>query len=262
VWSDIVTLPAYLKNHGYWTQGAGKNFHHTAGFNDPGAWSDYYHWNPAAVKNGWEEGYQKPPDPEPAAPHWSQFRSRNPEFDAAALEVPDHAVPDNKVAEFAAKFLAEKHAQPFFLSIGMFRPHVPYYVPKKYFDLYPLDPIELPPYKADDLADIPAIAIKQTTSAKSDMHATVVRDGLWKAAIQAYLASITFADAQLGVVLDALEKSAYAKNTIVILWSDHGFHLGEKNHWAKWTLWRRTTHVPLVVYAPGLTQPVSRTPAR
>lgn len=257
---QVVTLPAYLKAHGYWTEGAGKNFHHTAGFNDPPAWSNYYHWNPGAEKRGWEEGYQKLPDPEPAQPGWPQFHAKNPEFDGAPLDVPEDRMPDRMVVEHAAQFLRTARSQPFFLSVGIFRPHVPYYVPRAYFDLYPLASVELPPRKADDLADIPAAAIKLTTNSKTDMHATIVRDGLWKEAVRAYLASITFADAQLGVLLDALERSPQAQNTIVVLWSDHGFHLGEKDHWAKWTLWRRGTHVPLLVRAPGLTTPGSRSP--
>jgi arylsulfatase A-like enzyme len=256
---DVVTLPAHFKQHGYWTEGAGKNFHHTPGFNDPGAWSHYFHWAPGVVERGWDCGYQQPPDPRPAKhPAWPDFQPSTGEFDVAPLDVPDEAMPDHMVVRHAADFLA-RHAgpQPFFLGVGIFRPHQPWYAPRKYFDLYPLDSIELPPFKADDRDDLPS-GVKVTVHQRTSMHDRLVKAGKWKAAIQGYLASISFADAQLGVLLDALERSPHARNTIVVLWSDHGFHLGEKSHWQKWSLWQRGTHVPLIIAAPGITQPGAR----
>ncbi|MDR2674125.1 MAG: sulfatase [Opitutaceae bacterium] len=254
---DVVTLPGWFRKHGYWTEGAGKVFHHTPGFNDPGAWDNYYHWSPASLANGWQCGYNEPPDPRPEKEGWPEFVTVH-EFDAAPLDVPDEKMPDRMVADHAAAFLAQKHEKPFFMHVGTFRPHIPLYVPKKYFDLYPADSVALPPCKADDLDDISKTALKLTTNQRTDVHDLVLKTGRWRDAVRAYLASITFADAQLGVVLDALDKSNYAGNTIVVAWSDHGWHLGEKHRWGKWSLWRCSTQVPLLVYAPGLTRPGAR----
>jgi arylsulfatase A-like enzyme len=256
---DVVTLPAHFKQNGYWTEGAGKNFHHTPGFNDPAAWSNYFHWSPGAVERGWDCGYQRPPDPRPTPhPAWPAFQPSTGEFDVAPLDVPDEAMPDYMIVKHGADFLQQySGSEPFFLGIGIFRPHQPWYVPRKYFDMYPLESIELPPFKADDRDDLPA-GIKVTVHQRTSMHDRLVKAGLWKPAIQGYLASISFADAQLGLLLDALERSPHARNTIVVLWSDHGFHLGEKSHWQKWSLWQRGTHVPLIIAAPGLISPGSR----
>jgi arylsulfatase A-like enzyme len=132
----------------------------------------------------------------------------------------------------------------------LFRPHLPWYVPQKYFDLYSLDEIVLPQVRDDDLDDIPAEGLKLAKARRSDFEAIKKADK-WKHSVRAYLASITYADDQLGRVLDALDKSPHAKNTIVVLWSDHGWHLGEKQHWHKTTLWEEATRVPLIISAPG-----------
>jgi arylsulfatase A-like enzyme len=127
--------------------------------------------------------------------------------------------------------------------------------------LYPLDEIVLPTTQADDLQDVPAAGKKLAASRRSDFE-KISKAGRWKQAIQAYLASISYADAQLGRVLDALEQSPYANNTLIVLWSDHGWHLGEKQHWHKSTLWEEATRIPLIILAPGYpagdcTRPVS-----
>lgn len=257
---DTVTLPAYFKAAGYWTEGGGKVFHHEPGFNDPRAWSHYFHWSPGAVERGWDSGYNKDPDPRPnPAPRFPDLAPGVGNFDVAPLNVSTEQMPDNMVFHEAADFLKRApQDKPFFLAVGTFRPHQPWYVPKKYFDMYPLDSIELPPWKADDRDDLSPAAIKLTTRPRTDYFQRIVDKGLWKTFIQGYLASITFADEQLGLLMDALEHSPYAKNTIVVLWSDHGYHLGEKSHWQKWSLWQRCTHVPMVIVAPGLTKPGQR----
>src|SRR5690606_857154 len=115
----------------------------------------------------------------------------------------------------------------------------PWQVPAKYYDLFPLDSIQLPNVPQDDLADVPEVGLKM---AKPDGdHTTILKTDNWKHAVQAYLASIAFADAQIGRLIDALDRSRYAKNTIVILWGDHGWHLGEKEHWRKFALWEEAT---------------------
>jgi arylsulfatase A-like enzyme len=165
----------------------------------------------------------------------------------------DEAVPDTSIADFAIEELGKKHDQPFFLVPGFHKPHMPWNVPKKYYDMHPLEEIELPPVKEDDMADIPRAGVKMA-HAFGD-HARVVQSGRWKEAVQGYLAAISYLDAQVGRVLDALEKSAYKDNTIICLWGDHGWHLGEKEHWRKFALWEEATRAPLIWVVPGVTKP-------
>ena len=144
--------------------------------------------------------------------------------------------------------LTKKHDRPFFLACGIYRPHEPWFVPKKYFEPFPLDSIQLPPgYKADDLDDLPPEGKRR---GPNRYFAHIRKHEQWKPAVQGYLASIYFADTMLGHVLDALEKGPNADNTIVALWSDHGWHLGEKQHWQKFTAWRVCTRVPLIMRVP------------
>ncbi|MBK8042426.1 MAG: sulfatase [Haliscomenobacter sp.] len=174
------------------------------------------------------------------------------------MEAGDEALNDFHTASWAIKELEKPHDKPFFIACGIFRPHMPWNVPQKYFDQFPLDQIVLPPYKPDDLNDIP---LPGKRIADNGDHKALMKTGnpvaLWKEAIQAYLASIAFADAQIGRVLDALEKSSYRENTIVVLWGDHGWHLGEKDHWRKFSLWEEATRSPLIWYVPGMTKPGS-----
>ena len=132
--------------------------------------------------------------------------------------------------------------------------HIPWYVPQGYFDMYPLDEIVLPDIKDDDLMDIPE-AGRILASGGSDDFNKIRDEGKWKEAIQGYLASITFADMQVGAILDALERSEFNNNTIVVFWSDHGWHLGEKGKWHKQTLWEVCTRIPFIIKAPGVTVP-------
>ncbi|CAN0470598.1 unnamed protein product, partial [Hapterophycus canaliculatus] len=137
---------------------------------------------------------------------------------------------------------------------GLYRPHEPWFVPKKYFDPFPLEKIMLPPgYKEDDLDDVPKIGRR---AAKNRYFAHIQEHGQWRQGVQSYLASIHFADAMLGRVLDALESGPNAENTIVVLWSDHGWQLGEKQHWQKFTPWRAVTRVPLMIRVPNSASPV------
>jgi len=124
-------------------------------------------------------------------------------------------------------------------------------VPKKYYDMHPLDEIQLPPYRADDLNDVPSGGRKM---AKPDGdHAAIVASGRWKEAVQGYLAAITFCDTMVGRLIDALDASEYRDNTIIVFWGDHGWHLGEKDHWRKFALWEEATRAPFIWVAPGVT---------
>ena len=148
---------------------------------------------------------------------------------------------DAKVADWVIRQLGQEHEKPFFLASGFFRPHLPWYVPRAYFDHYPLDSIRLPEILEDDLADVPRAGLAMARRAGD--HKNVTQHGQWRKAVQGYLASIEFADAQVGRVIEALDRSSYKENTIIVLWSDHGWHLGEKEHWRKFTLWERATRV-------------------
>ena len=246
-------LPEYFRDHGYYTVGSGKIYHDWVGMTSPKEWDEYYLWNEIGRQYGWFMNYSLHPCPLPEtrpANEITKKTKRN--FDWAALDYPEEAWPDHRCASYAVKFLEEKHDKPFFLAVGMFRPHIPWFAPEKYFDQYPLDEIETPPYLERDTNDIPDPAKKLALTSASK-HYLVKEYGEWEKAIQAYQACISFSDAQIGRVLDALENSPHHENTIIILWSDHGYHLGEKDHWHKRTLWERATHIPLIVVAPGVT---------
>lgn len=154
-------------------------------------------------------------------------------------------------ATWAVEQLGKDHVKPFFLTVGFYRPHVPFYSPKRVFEQIPRDSVTLPPVKVDDRDDLPLTALQVTQNNTPPPHKWFVENDLWKDAVQSYLACVRFTDEQVGRVLDALDKSPYADNTIVLLLSDHGFHLGEKQRWAKQSLWERSTHVPFMISLPG-----------
>jgi arylsulfatase A-like enzyme len=165
----------------------------------------------------------------------------------------DATVSDTSIADFGIAELGKKHDKPFFLTIGFHKPHMPWNVPQKYFDMHPLADIQLPPTKPGDLDDVPAIGLKMADP-QGD-HAKMLESGRWKEAVQAYLATITYLDAQIGRVLDAYDKSPQRDNTIICLWGDHGWHLGEKEHWRKFALWEEATRAPFIWVVPGMTKP-------
>jgi arylsulfatase A-like enzyme len=163
----------------------------------------------------------------------------------------DEDMPDYDAVNYGLEVLQRKHDKPFFLAVGLVKPHMPFSVPKKWFDMFPLETIQLPPHTANDLDDVPA-AGKKMAKPEGD-HAAILKSGRWKEAVQAYLATIAFCDAQVGRILDGLEKSAYKDNTIVCLWSDHGWSLGEKEHWRKFALWEEPTRTVFIWKVPGMT---------
>jgi len=235
---DAVTLPQHFMAAGYKVHGAGKIFH--GRFRDPASWQVYFA-RPATLypKN-------RPVNGIPNTAH----------FDWGPIPGDDRDMGDTAVTDFGVHFLSEKKQPPFFLAVGLFRPHLPWYVPQKYFDQYALDEIVLPKVKEDDLDDVPPIGRKMARPERD--HANVLKYKQWEKAVQGYLASITYTDGQIGRLLDALDKSPYAENTIIVLWTDHGWHLGEKLHWRKFTLWEEADRVPLIFVVPGLTKPGSR----
>jgi arylsulfatase A-like enzyme len=166
---------------------------------------------------------------------------------------------DTEHANRTIGFLQTTHGQPFFVTCGFWRPHSERIVPKRYFDMYPLDTIRIPEsYRADDLEDVPMPGRRRATNRGT--HAAVVNAGLWREYLRSYYAATTYIDEQIGRVLDALEASPYAANTIVILASDNGYNGGEKNMWAKFALWEQTNRVIFGVSVPGLPRQLSPTP--
>jgi arylsulfatase A-like enzyme len=165
----------------------------------------------------------------------------------------DGETADFRTAQWTIDRLGEAHEKPFLLMTGFLRPHVPWFVPQPWFDLHrPGARLHLPPYQADDWNDIPAFA---KTIAQEPQYPTTewaIEHEQWANIVQAYLACVSYVDHYVGEVLDALDRSPYANNTIVMLWSDHGYHLGEKGLFKKVTLWNRSTHVPLIIAGPGL----------
>ncbi|MCC6144438.1 MAG: sulfatase-like hydrolase/transferase, partial [Candidatus Hydrogenedentes bacterium] len=144
-----------------------------------------------------------------------------------------------------------ERSKPFFLGAGLFKPHVPLFIPRKYFDLFPIDEIQIPDVNPDDLNDVPEFG--KNLAEPDRWHKAVVAADQWKAGVQGYLAAVAFADAQVGRLLDALDNSAHAENTIIVFFGDNGWHLGEKLHWHKLTLWEESARVPLIIATPGMT---------
>lgn len=259
-----VSMPQHFKENGYYTAGAGKNFHDTPGNDPPVSWSEY---QGLGQDSPWSHAYMTVDrfitygfrGPIPTNPDFIPLNGilpiQSPLDWGAIPKKPESEYADVETVEFAKRILVKNHKKPFFLSVGIFRPHMPWHVPQKYFDLYPLDEVVIPTIKEDDLDDVPAQGKKMGN--KTD-YPKIVKAGKWKEAVRAYLASISFADHQVGVIYDALMKSAHAENTIVVFWSDHGYHMGSKGLMHKFTLWEEATRIPFVVKVPGITKPGSR----
>jgi len=161
-------------------------------------------------------------------------------------------MPDHQSVDWAIERLERDYEKPFFLAMGFLRPHVPLYVPQRWFDLHPVEDLEMTPYKSDDLDDVPPVAHLINDLPMMPSTDWAIESNEWPNIIQAYLACVSFVDYELGRMLDALEKSQYAENTVIVLWSDHGYRLGEKGTFAKHALWEPATNAPLIFVAPGL----------
>ena len=172
-----------------------------------------------------------------------------------AADCGDDALPDYHITDWCIKQLNQKHDKPMFLACGLHKPHMPWFVPKKYFDMFPLETIELPPHIDNDLDDVPPAGIKMAKP-QGD-HANILKANKWKNAVQAYLAATAYTDMNVGRLIDALDKSPYKDNTIICFWCDHGWHLGEKQHWRKFALWEEATRSPVLWVVPGMTKPGS-----
>lgn len=265
-YEDTVTLPEYLRRNGYRTYTSGK-LHH----NSTNAYSktqeavdenlarpepSIFTMVPRADRE-WDETnldvirrtpYNHAPAREDCL-NWSG--EANPQSDKHLSGPSDDAVmacQDGETVQYALRKLKEQHEEPFFLGVGIVRPHLPFIAPRRYFDYYPLDALELPPVKWDDLADKPWAA-RSNARIEDDIEIRSHERGRERV-IQAYYACVSFVDDMVGRVVGALDASPYRDNTVIVFWSDHGWHLGEKRSWRKFTLWEESARTPMIVVDP------------
>ncbi|NJN28760.1 MAG: sulfatase [Cyclobacteriaceae bacterium] len=290
VFREVKNIFQHFRQHGYQTFGTGKIFHNGHEEDVWTAFGEETDYGPWPVKDGkiimHPDMPQKFRDMVKVSPQFFStspivpsshidgwYYSTNPHsiehatMFKAANENKIDLLPDEKSADFAIDILKRSHTQPFFLAVGLVRPHTPNYVPKKYFDMFPPEKIMLPEILENDLDDVVSDLQYQEGTTAFGRQLSLILEGFggeigWRKMMQAYLASIAFADDQIARVMTALENSPYANNTIVVLTSDHGYHTGQKNLWFKQTLWDRGTRVPYFIHAPGFApgvcaQPVS-----
>ena len=239
---DQVTLFQYFHKHGYKTLTTGKIFH------------DAY--PPKADRDNGKEvdvwGHHGGFDPRPAK-KFVQTPDNIALMDWGVFPEKDEQTDDWKVTDWAIAQLKNAPKEPFFLAVGFRHPHVPCYAPQRWFDLYPDDTLVMPPVKDDDRDDLPRFASYLHWKLPEPRLKWLKDNHQWRPLVRAYLASVSFVDHQIGRVLDSLAACGLAENTVVVLWSDHGWHLGEKGITGKNTLWERSTRVPLVIAGPGVT---------
>lgn len=254
---DVVTLGQMFRNQGYFSARAGKIYHYgnpsmigTDGNDDPLTWDQRY--NPVGIDRSQQEkitryGAGRKNDKNLGiSMAWWDPVSRDAEHT------------DGMVASKIVELIKLKKQEPFFLAAGFFNPHCPYVAPKKYFDLYPLDSIEMPDLKAaeKDLEDVPPMAVMRDKRNWPYYFKDVTVEEARKCK-QAYYATISFVDAQVGRLLDALEEANLMEKTIIVFWSDHGYFLGEKGLWYKRKAFERSARMPLIIAAPGLSKNVA-----
>lgn len=267
VMQDHKMLPQYFKDNGYKTMAVGKIFHKGV--------SDYKErtgdfWDTVAPTYmvpmdlrdrgdgyGGTHFYPFPKEGSQIVNHYGKSFNKGHSLCYGALDredMPGGKMFDELISDWAVDQLNKDHEKPFFLAVGFVRPHVPYTAPKEYFDLYNLNEIVIPEVPDNEMTDIPVMgkSIAFGTIKNGDHYAVVnLSDSYWKELVYGYLACVSFVDDQAGKVIEALENSKYADNTIVVLWSDHGQHMGEKKHWRKQALWEESTKVPLFFKIPG-----------
>lgn len=240
---NVTTLPQLFKNKGYWVGRIGKLYHYnvpaaigTNGDDDPASWQEVY--NPKGRDKSDEHLIIN------AEPHKKISAS----LSWLQAEGTDEEQTDGMIATEAVNQIEKHRKESFFLGVGFFRPHTPYVAPKKYFDLYPIDLIKLPYAPANDREDIPYAAFAHNNKIPNYGLA----DSTCIKAKQAYYATVSFIDAQVGRLLDAIENNDLMEKTIIVLWSDHGYHLGEhQGIWQKRTLFEESASAPLFIYYPN-----------
>jgi len=243
------SLPSWLRQNGYITAAGGKVFHANhggptqmeggahglAGYDDPGAWTLRFPRQGVQSPKFWCNPVQN----FTGLGIW--------DWDWKGFDIDDSLHPDGQTVEWATRVLPQLNG-PFFLSVGLVGTHLPWYCGKKYFEEFPLAKIRRPDVLENDLDDVPAIA--KAGWLRDGHHDTILKKGLWEEALQAYLAEVLFVDTMVGKLIDALDASPSKHNTYVILTSDNGWYLGEKQRWHKGGLWEETTRVPLIIRTP------------
>lgn len=251
---DVVTLGQMFRNHGYFSARAGKIYHYgnpsmigTDGNDDPLTWDQRF--NPVGIDRSEQEkitrygaGRQNDKNLGISMAWWDPVSQ-------------DEEHTDGLVASKIIELIKQKKDEPFFLAAGFFNPHCPYVAPKKYFDLYPLESIEMPDLVTakKDLEDVPAMAVMRDKRNWPFYFKDVSVEEARKCK-QAYYATISFVDAQVGRLLDTLEEANLMDKTVIVFWSDHGYFLGEKGLWYKKKAFERSARMPLIIAAPGLSQ--------
>jgi arylsulfatase A-like enzyme len=243
---DVVTLPQHFKNNGYHSQGFGKIYHR--GLDDEASWSVPHTDNRAMQycdpkhiatmkkkgAQGWEQG----------------GKAKGPAWEIADCD--DSALPDGWITDKAIEAMRQVKDKPFFLAVGLEKPHLPFVAPRKYFDLYPPEQIKLPP-NMEPPAGVPKLALTNyfELRAYDEVPKGEFSEEYSRNLIRAYYAATSFADAQVGRLLAELETLGVRDNTIVVIWGDHGYHLGEQDLWCKHTNFENANRTTLMIHAPG-----------
>ncbi len=242
------TVMQRFRENGYQVKGAGKIFHHhlNGAFHDDTSYDDFRHMRPQLY-------------PLEKLNHSPEYGSRNTDWGSWPKNERDAI--DVQTADYCIETIQNsKDDQPLLLTCGIFKPHSPFFAPEKYHK--PYQDIALPNRQPEDWNDLPAGARALFKSKawfwKGMQETDLMHPGAYQAFIESYAACVHFADTQIGRVLDALDQSPFRDQTIIVLWSDHGFHLGEKNHIEKFMLWEKSTHIPFIIAAPGITKPGDR----
>lgn len=263
---SAVTIPEFFRTQGYAVKGGGKIFHALSWIqtaygidqNDSTIWDDYFpSLSRSLPPDVWPESYTIDSS---LTVRWDNVAGAGTQgrpsyfLDWGPLGKSEDMA-DYKVVDWAIGEMNKTHDKPLFLAVGIFRPHIPWFAPQEYFDMYPMDSRDLPKILENDLDDVSPV---MSRTLRRGWQKWMVENNQWKNAVQGYEACISFSDAMLGRLLQGLKESGKEDNTIIVLWSDHGMHIGEKEQWEKFTLWEESTRVPMIVVVPGMTKAGSR----
>lgn len=256
---QYATMPEYFSKNGYITISSGKIFHkhQKEEGQDQGQWA-FDIWEQ-------EKGNNKPQRDKLTSRTEGLFDGKKmedqrytglvgAEFAWGPTMSKIEETVDYRTAKWFEQKLQSEYDKPFFMAVGIAKPHLPWFVPQEFFDMYNLDSIKLPEYKLDDLDDILTPSGQKKFSATDDFLWVSQDEKLFKGAVRAYMASTSYVDYCVGMILEALEKSKYKDNTIIVIWGDHGWHLGEKLRFRKVTLWSESTRMPLIIRTPDMKQ--------